>query len=707
MLSIASHHHRHVSQSFFSVHNSRLIARNIPALPEQRLANFNHGTRVSVRALFASLPVRVKYHAKIFADRATVDREWRNLIDEVVALLLAWPSSVSVYINELGSRRELRLHPGSDTDPGPRTSRLFTQASLADSADGPSWLPVSASSLHFRVEGCISTRPAVKRRSQMMSLGIWPILNSGSASVLFDEINTIFSCSDFAISPDENSQERKSKRGLKSKPRKGIDRWPMFYLRILPHNSTPLVVNHVLDAGSREFSCILDILRAVCTSFLKKLSLRPRSTGPARVPAARVLREAKKNATSRPSLCLATQPLTSRHALPRSLPGRTRRESPFDDWHQLKIGFPSLPPPGKQVGHGAWRQGGRPAEPVNRFVGEDGELLGKPFEEDQCADYSGRPNGSVSVVPAKRPAVHLDGEPAEAPGEWLRKILSSWENPVFETAEAPIPQICGHAGDLGRGAPHRPRPSPWTVNFEAASLAMVGRLSKAALARAVVIAQLDCKFILVKMPLQSPADGAAASSALVVVDQHAADERCRLEDLMAAYFTRDPASDCLRPVVEPLEHPLVFELSGCEGELLGRYRPQLASWGILYHLEADGPPTSRPAAAGSDPGCRATVTSLPPSILERCRAEPRLLIDLVRTHLWALDEARLSNAFPPSSSADETSWLPRFHGCPTGILHLLHSRSCRSKSPDGEGTSSSAPPPSCRLLPRPVVYRSR
>lgn len=74
-LSVASHHHRHVSQASMSIHNSQVLTRHAPAPPEQRFETFDHGTRVSIRSLFGSMPVRVKHRASMFSERSAVDKE--------------------------------------------------------------------------------------------------------------------------------------------------------------------------------------------------------------------------------------------------------------------------------------------------------------------------------------------------------------------------------------------------------------------------------------------------------------------------------------------------------------------------------------------------------------------------------------------------------------------------------------------------------
>jgi DNA mismatch repair protein MLH3 len=201
--------------------------------------------------------------------------------------------------------------------------------------------------------------------------------------------------------------------------------------------------------------------------------------------------------------------------------------------------------------------------------------------------------------------------------------------------------------------------------FESGSISLGGRISKSALEEAEVIAQVDRKFVLVKLPLDgvksSTSDG---TSALVMLDQHAVDERCQLEDLMNEYFVWDASSSTAIAKVELLERPLRFEL-------LRKYQSPLTAWGIRYQVEEKK--TSWKEAA-----CSVRVDGLPPSISERCRAEPPLLINLVREEVWKLEEGAYPSRTPSSQPDVGNTWVSRFHGCPRGILELLHSRSCRS-----------------------------
>ncbi|RCI16971.1 hypothetical protein L249_3214, partial [Ophiocordyceps polyrhachis-furcata BCC 54312] len=613
LLSITSRHQGHRSQSSLAVHNSKVLKRQTTASADQLWATFDHGTRVTVHALFGSMPVRVKHQAAVFSARSAVDREWARLVHEVVALLLSWPSEVSVLLTESAVGRELRLKSSTGVDLATRSSRLFGQASLADAEEAGSWIPISASSRYVRVKGCICANPVISRRAQMMSLGVQPILNTYECNFLYEAVNQVFDDSSFGVV--ENTT---------GKPRKGLERWPMFYLQIMLPNSEMNALD-MSNESHRVVGDIVHLLKALSFEFLKKQCLRPRAI------------DFQGRSTRRGVATARIRPVSQ----------MSPRKLQLDDWPHVKVGHAS-----RRASNGA----GTP-----RLVGEGGKLLGMPFEEGpRQTDAEPRDEPQSQAGGRRRRRLRVLGSTTAAkrqPSEWLQAVLESWQNPVFETAEATIPSL--HAcGDV--------------VRFDSKSVPLEGRLSRSALGSAEVIGQMDCKFILVRLRLRDGGEGEGEGEAtgLVAIDQHAADERCRLEELCLGYFDGD-GDDA---VSEALERPILFEASGGEGELLRQYREHFAGWGVVYTLDGHE---------------RVRVTRLPPSIAERCSGEPRLLIDLVRREAWALadgvvtarkkgEEEEEKKKKKKKKMGGGLSWPSRLRGCPSGILELLYSRSCRS-----------------------------
>ncbi|KAM0476993.1 hypothetical protein ACHAPX_005951 [Trichoderma viride] len=715
LLTATSHHQRYNSHNSLSIHHGKLLKRQTQSSSGERFDVFDHGTRVEVNDLFGSLPVRVKHRATLFADRPGLDKEWGRLVHDVVELLVAWSSGVTVFLCDIKGQRELRLKPPENASMVPRALRYFVQASLADSGEMDSWVPVSATAGHVAIKGCISLTPVATRRSQFMSIGITPISNEYGNNVLYEEVNKMFRNSDFGIDEGKTGETGDRVGPISQKRSKGADRWPIFYLRITLKGSEDVFdMDDISSHSHGDLQKITDLLRAIIYSFLKKHHMRPQKihlSSDKSVFSTAPHRSTKASTGHKPPLTQASMPPSSQ-AL-QSDSSSSLSDSPFDGWNRMKIGLRTETKPAERVTRREPTLAPSDTVAVARLVGEGGKLLRKPFDipdmsgsDAESMKSSETDAGNVceldSLSIAERPkraaesssemtkrlkvrgldvmdgksGEKLDTRGPKEPSEWLQEVLKSWRNPVFEPTQSLIPRINDEAPAPMRETTlvhglHRCRNDiNGGVKFEAASIGIEGRVSRLALEGAEVVAQVDKKFIMLKLPLQDMKDAPrqGSSCALVMLDQHAADERCRLEDLMTEYFREDASSGILRAVVESLERPLIFETSEREYGLLQRYQGHLEAWGIMFR-------TTQQVA-----GYTVTVTALPPSILERCRGEPRLLVDLVRKEIWKLHDEGIIPPRPRSAgkgSLNQTI-MADFHGCPRGILELLHSRACRS-----------------------------
>ncbi|KAK4102509.1 hypothetical protein N658DRAFT_495213 [Parathielavia hyrcaniae] len=768
LLSIASHHRDYRTHNSLAIHNSRVVARSLPALPEQRVLASTSGTRVVVRDLFGSMPVRVKQRA-IEVDRVGTSREFEELIFHIVALLLPWPGEVVVSVHDSYARRTLFLSVSGAVDRSwsyqriapiilSRVTTLLPQASMVEDEDMKSWVPIGATASGVSVRGCVSLRPAATKRGQFIAIGIRPLLNDHHSNLLYEAVNHVFEDSSFGIveeaslDPDGMPSKTQGFTGSELKPKRGIDRWPMFFLQIILSTGTSsLDLDEVLDQRQQTVALITDLLQVMVYEFLKKHHFRPRS-----VTAVERLRRPKSNLPTASSLAPGGSGSSSGHSgqalkrtrsrpglsKPTSLPSskghasETRSTSLFDSWSRTKSSLQqgrvakdkvlSLAIPQKtERFSSASDMRSRSIRPL--FDGSGG-LLRKPFDDvdeasaafeneipgnpaletdppaekenlretvvwvdpitkiksliDPRTGFAVRPRARHEDRPSPRAATHQGPTTGTVTSHQWKPTVAGKKNTIFQVTEPRIPQILSASDALccEQGRSHRyqdtassdlqPSDGNLLATFE-------GRISKEGLQKAEIVAQVDKKFILAKVAADHTADPTRhvteTDRMLILIDQHAADERCKVENLLQTYFGPDPAGGALLVAqTQILDKPLRFDLSRQDGELLTRFRRHIAHWGIAYEF-------SEPPEPGCQRGVTVEVQGLPPSILERCRLEPRLLVDLLRKEIWKLHAAGSSGAVRPLRvDADGGGWVSRFHDCPEGILELLNSRACRS-----------------------------
>jgi DNA mismatch repair protein MLH3 len=766
-------------------HNSKVISRNAPALPEQRFLTFKHGTRVIVSDLFGSMAVRVKLRAAA-AEKAAVDKEWNYLLGYVVSLLLAWPGRVSVTVRETVYHRETKLRPSgvpkslgkemesADEDLSGRMTRLLTQSLLADAPPPKSWVPVVASLGGISVRGCMSLTPIATRRAQFISFGIHPMLNEYGSNILYEEINRQFSNSTFASVEDNiggqasdisstnvgNIFDRGEASGGKdNKAKRNVDRHPAFYLQIrLPQSSTLSKftdVNDILDERGHNLAPVLDLIKDLCHALLEKYSFRSKRRDEAVKKALRTSSHPRQSFTNMgPASKLSVPSQNKAKDVSRKPTLRSAgiaKDSPFDSWPRVKVG---QAPAGRIFPKAASREtqpsekNQEPIMPVSNFtlpnvehrlLDSSGRVQRRQFGTEECAtseisaissipsedtgehggevqseselsnavhgnsshNFSSPQRGfsggrkpecggssSVPVSPTKRIRVENRGRP-KGRSEWVRKLLANWENPVSKPAPPAIPRPGNGMASVERYCTDNPidnrRNLTLSISLETSFKSTQNRLSKELLSNAQIVSQVDKKFILAKFPLAHPNEGKEVEreftddTLLVMVDQHAADERCKLEALLKDYFAPCGPGDAPAARTELLGKPLHFQFSSKECLLLERFASHFGYWGIRYKLI---PSTDKPSNCRELLTDRVEIYSLPPSILERCQQEPKLLFDLLRREIWELDENRKTLSHISSRKEQENmeqQWITLFNSCPQGILDLLNSRACRSK----------------------------
>lgn len=304
ILTITSHHHAHNSHASLILHHSRPAARLVPAPIRHHLRNREHGTRITVQELFGNMPVRVK-HRIIKHDENLHEKEWRILKKQVVGRLLRWGMPIIFSLKSTENNKKLSIRgkdnllssnaetvqPSESFDISSIRS-ILSQAEYIEPSSWDEWIKTSVQASSIVIHGAISLQPAPSKHIQFISIGL-KYLNSETNHILLDNINETFASSDFGMLEDisnfdslpqtrDGENKRRKENEFRSKQLrasgKGVDRWPMFYIRIdledrlsrhWKSKSEPLESDSTLQS-------IINALNVMIKGFLNDYNFRPR-----------------------------------------------------------------------------------------------------------------------------------------------------------------------------------------------------------------------------------------------------------------------------------------------------------------------------------------------------------------------------------------------------------------------------------------------
>ena len=321
-------------------------------------------------------------------------------------------------------------------------------------------------------------------------------------------------------------------------------------------------------------------------------------------------------------------------------------------------------------------------------------------------------------IPSRSPLIPFASAKEDS---WVSGFLRDWENPIFNRTEGAIPQLSSigpslEASTTLHGACHPCSHTNMQHAFAESSSSLSTKLSKDNLRNARIISQIERKFVLVCMnaTISEPAllgDLTTDDQVLILIDQHAADERVRVEALLAELCAPpSQGSGSLHSALDPshlqstiattvLEKPIIFDVPRQEHRLFTNHRRHFANWGILYGVTL----VQQSSSMLGSSVCRLSVRTLPEAIAERCRLNPKVVIELMRNEVWKREESgqiasssldTVTDSGQHDASPLEKSWLSRIRDCPQSIIDMVNSRSCRSAIMFNDGLTID----DCRLL---------
>lgn len=349
-------------------------------------------------------------------------------------------------------------------------------------------------------------------------------------------------------------------------------------------------------------------------------------------------------------------------------------------------------------------------------------------------------------------AARVDGADAQGELRWLQASLcaltsrpllpKTWINPVFPSSKPGIPSLTSHKlahanstplstgqplptsrpsrASLASDIPSLPRSRLSTLSAFFSNPSAAANANKSAIADlpadvrgagqrftredlggAEFVAQVDRKFLLVKMRGRAELDHEEGGEAdgrvetLVMVDQHAASERVRVEKLLEKLCGKVARGEEVElwPFVEGGKEGAAdgrgcaVLVSAAEAVQAAERIENFARWGIGLDLPSKSALSStQPANDDSPPRgdyVQIHLTSVPLIVSDRLRVEPRLQQELVRSYLAQLAEqgggaAKASRAVAgEGNGGDERTWRSVVRQCPPVLLDLVNSKACR------------------------------
>ncbi|KAF6762214.1 hypothetical protein DFP72DRAFT_802844 [Ephemerocybe angulata] len=277
---------------------------------------------------------------------------------------------------------------------------------------------------------------------------------------------------------------------------------------------------------------------------------------------------------------------------------------------------------------------------------------------------------------------------------WLSRALDG--NTAYAVVEQRLPSLTSATPDQRMCSQKGAGNSPFSVGNE--SIQSARHISRQQLRHARVIAQVDRKFVACLLTSERSSRSAHSKSVsscqdtgttLVLVDQHAADERVRVESFLKPLclgFLYSRSGGMNPEEATPITRlipPRRALLTRHEASLLKRnagIRELFRCWGISFMEMPENDIGSSVDVGSSDDYVQILVTSLPEVLADKLRRDNELQAVLKST-LGEIEFGTLSADMTslPSSQLGDTlhDWLPALRCCPQSLVELINSKACR------------------------------
>lgn len=217
---------------------------------------------------------------------------------------------------------------------------------------------------------------------------------------------------------------------------------------------------------------------------------------------------------------------------------------------------------------------------------------------------------------------------------WLRQALEGWSNPTFPSNQPSLSKLA---------------PAVPSESYNPSYSKDLRQISKENLTDLVFLEQVDSKFLLCRI------DRPDGDSSLFLVDQHAADERVRVEQLLKTYCKEVSDGQVQMHTFDPPK-PILLDATTAKQAAL--HVAEFQRWGLHFHI----------GNIDNSVG-QVYLQAVPAIVATRLQNDANLVIRLVKDHCNKL----AVNGTPRVGS----SWTSTIRHAPSVLVDLINSRACR------------------------------